>query len=547
MTTRAELADILFPDVHETIEDVIKKYPKRTSDKVLRFAPSPTGYLHFWGLYTSFVGWKYAKQNNWIMLLRIEDTDQKREIEWAAELLISALQKFWIEFDEGPINTNEEKWAYGPYTQSKRWALYKVFAKHLLAQGMAYPCWMSEEKLNEIREMQMVSKIIPGIYWNYSEWRNKTPDELLEKFHEEWDQFPVLRFRSHGDTSRKIVFKDMIRGDISMIDNYNDIVLIKWDWLPTYHLAHIVDDTLMGVTIITRSEEWLTSVPLHLQLFNAFNLPAPQYCHLAPICKLDEGKKRKLSKRKDPEANVEFFFEWGYPAQALLEYIMTLADSSYEDWQRENEDKSFMDFQFSIEKMNVAGPLFDFVKLQNISNNYLSKISTEELYNQGLEWAEKYHQELANLMKKDPEYTKAALNIERHTEKDPKRFTLYADIEKNILFFFDEKWSEIKANKPEFPENIPAETWKAFAEDYAQNYDLSGDVLTWFEQLKEIGKKYGFAANNAEFKQWGFIWKVGDLAMFLRIQLCWAKQTPDLFSVMKVLGDKRIKERLLDL
>ena len=197
--------------------------------------------------------------------------------------------------------------------------------------------------------------------------------------------------------------------------------------------------------------------------------------------------------------------------------------------------------------MNVAGPLFDFVKLQNIANIYLSKISTEELYNQWLEWAEKYHTELANLMKKDPEYTRAALNIERHTEKDPKRFTLYTDIEKNILFFFDEKWPEIKWNKPEFPENIPLETLKAFAEDYAQNYNLSGDVLTWFDQLKEIGKKYGFAANNAEFKQWGFIWKVGDLAMFLRIQLCWAKQTPDLFSVMKVLWDKRIKERLLDL
>lgn len=547
MTTRAELADILFPDVHESIEDLINKYPKRSNEKVLRFAPSPTWYLHFWSLYTSFIGWKYARQNNGIMILRIEDTDQKREVEWAAELLISALQKFWIEFDEGPLSVNEEKWEYGPYIQSKRGHLYKVFAKHLLAQGMAYPCWMSEEKLNEIREMQMVSKIIPGIYWNYSEWRNKTPDELLEKFHEEWDKFPVLRFRSHGDTSRKIVFNDLIRGDISMIDNYNDIVLIKWDWLPTYHLAHIVDDTLMGVTLITRSEEWLTSVPLHLQLFKAFELPAPQYCHLAPICKLDEGKKRKLSKRKDPEANVEYFFESGYPAQALLEYIMTLADSAYEDWQRENEDKSFMDFQFSLEKMNVAGPLFDFVKLQNISNIYLSKISTEELYNQGLERAEKYKPELANLMKKDPEYTKSALNIERHTEKDPKRFTLFTDIEKNILFFFDEKWPEIKAYKPEFPENIPAETWKAFAEDYAKNYDISGDVLTWFEQLKEMGKKYGFAANNAEFKQWGFIWKVGDLAMFLRIQLCWAKQTPDLFSVMKVLWDKRIKERLLDL
>ena len=547
MTTRAELADILFPDTTQTIQDLLNQYPERQEKPVLRFAPSPTGYLHFWGLYTSFISRKYAKQNNWKMLLRIEDTDQKREIEWAAELLIKALQNFWIQFDEWPLTIDEEKWNYWPYTQSKRGNLYKVFAKYLVAQGLAYPCRMTEERLNEIREMQTISRIIPWIYWNYSERRNKTPDELLEKFNQENKTFPVLRFRSHWDTSKKIVFKDLIRGDISMVDNYNDIVLIKGDWLPTYHLAHIVDDTLMRVTTVTRGEERLTSVPLHLQLFNAFNLPAPTYCHLAPICKLDEGKKRKLSKRKDPEANVEYFFENWYAPQALLEYIMTLADSSYEDWQRENEEKSFLEFQFSLEKMNVAGPLFDFVKLQSIANTYLSKLSTEDLYNQWLSRAEKYHTALANLMKEDPEYTKSALNIERHTEKDPKRFTLYSDIEKNILFFFDKKRPEIKTNKPEYPEGIPQETWKNFAEDYAQNYSLEWDVLSRFDQLKQIGKKYWFAANNAEFKEWGYIGKVWDLAMFLRIQLCWAKQTPDLFSVMKVLGDKRIKERLLDL
>ena len=547
MTTRSELADILFPEVTETIEDLLKKYPERDEKTVLRFAPSPTWYLHFWWLYTSFVWWKYARQNWGKMILRIEDTDQKREIEWAAELLIEALKKFWIQFDEGPLSLNEEVWNYWPYIQSKRWPIYKVFAKYLVTQWLAYPCWMSEEKLNEIREMQTVSKIIPWIYWNYSEWRNKTPDELLEKFEAEGRKFPVLRFRSHGDTTKKIVFHDMIRWDISMIDNYNDIVLIKWDGLPTYHLAHIVDDTLMRVSIITRSEEWLTSVPLHLQLFNAFNLPAPQYCHLAPICKLDEWKKRKLSKRKDPEANVEFFFEAGYPAQALLEYIITLSDSSYEDWQRENEDKSYLDFNFSIEKMNVSWPLFDFVKLQSISNNYLSKLSTEELYNQWLEWAKKYYNELAVLMEKDSEYTKSALNIERHTEKDPKRFTLFTDIEKNIMFFFDEKWEEIKKNKPEFSESIPSDVWKKFAEEYAESFDLSWDVLSWFDQLKQIWKKYWFAWNNAEFKEWGYIWKVWDLAMFLRIQLCWAKQTPDLFSVMKVMWNERVKNRLLDL
>lgn len=549
MTTRAQLAEALFPDTKESIQDLLDRYPARSNtNPVLRFAPSPTGFLHFGGLYTSFLCWKYAKQTGGTIYLRIEDTDQKREVEWATPLLINSLKKFGISFDEGPIGeNNEEIWSYGPYAQSQRGDIYRVFAKHLVAQGLAYPCRMSEEKLNEIREFQTANKIIPGIYWQYSERRNATPDQLLEKFENEGQSFPVLRFRSHADTSKKITFSDLLRGEINMIDNYNDIVIIKGDGLPTYHFAHLVDDTLMRTSLVLRGEEWLTSVPLHLQLFAAFDLPAPQYGHLAPICKLEDGKKRKLSKRKDPEANVEYFFEAGYAPQAVLEYIMTLADPSYEDRKREDEQRQFSDFDFSLERMNVSGPLFDFVKLQSINNNYLSALSTQELYNQGLKRAQQYQPTLAQLMTEDAEYTLAALDIERHTEKDPKRFTLYSDIEKNIKFFYDSEWETIKAEKADFPEGIELTTWKAFAEDYAANYSLDGDVLTRFEQLKTIWKKYGFAANNVEFKQGGFVGKVGDLAMFLRIQLCWAKQTPDLFSVMKVLGDKRIKERLLDL
>ncbi len=549
MTTRAELADRLFPDTKQTIQELLELYPARAnSNPVLRFAPSPTGFLHFGGLYTSFLCWKYAKQTGGTIYLRIEDTDQKREVEGATALLIQSLKKFGISFDEGPIGeNNEEIWSYGPYSQSQRGEIYRVFAKHLVSQGLAYPCRMSEDKLNEIREFQTANKIIPGIYGQYSQRRNASPDELLEKFEKEGQTFPVLRFRSHADTSKKISFSDQLRGEINMIDNYNDIVIIKADGLPTYHFAHLVDDTLMRTTLVLRGEEWLTSVPLHLQLFGAFGLPAPKYGHLAPICKLEDGKKRKLSKRKDPEANVEYFFEAGYAPQAVLEYIMTLADPSYEDRKREDEHRQLSDFDFSLERMNVSGPLFDFVKLQSINNNYLSALSTQELYTQGLNWAQHYNPTLAQLMSEDEEYTLAALDIERHTEKDPKRFTLYSDIEKNIRFFYDSEWEVLKKEKPEFPAGIDPETWKAFVQEYSENYSLDGDVLARFEQLKTIGKKYGFAANNAEFKQGGFVGKVGDLAMFLRIQLCWAKQTPDLFSVMKVLGDKRIKERLLEI
>lgn len=332
---------------------------------------------------------------------------------------------------------------------------------------------MSEEELNATREMQMANKLIPGIYGQYSVWRSKSPDELLEKFNQEGQTFPVLRLRSHGDTTKKITFTDEVRGEVNMIDNYNDIVLIKGDGLPTYHFAHLVDDTLMRTTMVLRGEEWLTSVPLHLQLFSMFRFQAPKYGHLAPICKLEDGKKRKLSKRKDPEANVEYFFEEGYAPDAVLSYIMTLADSSYEDWQRAHPDQDFRAFSFTLGKMNVAGPLFDFVKLQSINNSYLSQLSTEELYIQGLHWAKNHNPELAKLMEAHPNYTLNALNIERHTEKDPKRFTLYTDIEKNILFFYDEKRAEIKKNKPDYPEGISLETWKVFSQAYADQLDLS--------------------------------------------------------------------------
>lgn len=342
----------------------------------------------------------------------------------------------------------------------------------MVAQGLAYPCWMSEEELNATREMQMANKLIPGIYGQYSVWRSKSPDELLEKFNQEGQTFPVLRLRSHGDTTKKITFTDEVRGEVNMIDNYNDIVLIKGDGLPTYHFAHLVDDTLMRTTMVLRGEEWLTSVPLHLQLFSMFGFQAPKYGHLAPICKLEDGKKRKFSKRKDPEANVEYFFEAGYAPDAVLSYIMTLADSSYEDWQREHPDQNFRAFSFTLGKMNVAGPLFDFVKLQSINNTYLSQLSTEELYTQGLNWAKNHNPELAKLMETHTDYTLAALNIERHTEKDPKRFTLYTDIEKNILFFYDEERAEIKKNKPDYPEGIDLQTWKDFARAYADQLDL---------------------------------------------------------------------------
>lgn len=545
MSSWKDLADLMFPDINESIEDLLKQFPERDNKLCSRFAPSPTGYLHIWGVFSAFVAYKFVSQSKGTFILRVEDTDQKRQIAWWIAMILNSMKTFWIDIDEWALGENNSSvWNYGPYIQSQRKYFYRVFAKALVEKGLAYPCWMTEWEIDSVRNQQTLSKTIPGIYGNYSLYRNKEIDELVQKVKEDSDY--ILRFRSHGDTQKKIIFDDILRGKVNMLDNYNDIVLIKSDGLPTYHLAHIVDDTLMRVSHVIRAEEWLTSVPLHLQLFQAFWLPAPKYCHLAQILKNDEetGKKRKLSKRKDPEADVQYFFERGYAVHGILDYLYTIMDSWFEEWQKNNPEKSFLDCQLVLENMNKSWAIFDIQKMQSVNNAYLSRISTDQLFEEALDWAKKYNTYLANLMTSNTEYAKAALNIERHTEKDPKRFTTFQDIETQLKFFFDSEWDKLYNDKPALPEYMTKEILENFVDEYCSCIDLSWDVQSWFGQLKEIGKKYGFAGNNAEFKEWWYIWKIGDLAMFLRCQLCCSNRTPDLFSVMKVLWKERIEKRL---
>ncbi len=557
MTTRKEIADLIFPDVTETIQDLEKKYPPRSNPVCSRFAPSPTGFLHIGGIYSAFVSWKYAKQNGGTFILRIEDTDQKREIEGTVDLIIDGMKTFGIQIDEWPLNNAEfrvqnSEWNksvdignYGPYTQSQRKTIYQIFTKYLLENWLAYPCWMTPEELESIREQQTKTKVTPGIYGNYSVRRNKSPEEILEKI--QADKNFVIRFRSPGDTTKRVVFEDMIKGKIETIDNFNDIVLIKGDGLPTYHLAHIADDHLMRTSHVIRGEEWLASVPLHMQLFKAFGLQHPQYCHVAPLLKLDNGNKRKLSKRHDPEADIWFFFENGYATQGIIEYLLTIVDPGFEERQIANPDKNYLDFEIRLEKMPKSGALFDLVKLQSVNNNYLSRIPTDELYDQSLTRAKKYRPELAKRMESDIDYVKAAIHIERHTEKDPKRFVTYADVEAQLLFFFDDEWEKLHGNIKTLKEGnaiADNELMKKFVDEYLSVLDLNMSVEERFNQLKEVWKKYGFAGNNAEFKEGGYGGKVWDLAMFLRIQLCCATKTPDLFSVMKVMGKERVAKRL---
>ncbi len=549
MTTRKEIADTIFPEVTETIQDLEKKYPPRVNPICSRFAPSPTGFLHIWGVSAFFTERKFAKQNKGTFFLRIEDTDQKREVAGVVNLIINYMKMFGIQIDEWPIwENNSDIGNYWPYTQSQRKDMYKVFVKYLIDNWLAYPCWMTPEELEVIRTQQTKTKVTPGIYGNYSVRRNKSPEEIMAQL--EVNKNYVIRFRSPGEIGKRIVFEDLIKGSIETMENINDIVLIKSDALPTYHLAHVVDDHLMRVSHVIRGEERLASVPLHIQLFTAFWLAYPKYCHPASLLKLDNGNKRKLSKRHDPEADIWFFFENGYASQGIIEYLLTIIDPSFEERQKANLEKNYLDFDIVLEKMGKSGALFDFVKLQSVNNNYLSRISTDELYDQSLNRALKYRPELAKNMQTDIAYVKAAINIERHTAKDPKRFTTYVDVETQLKFFFDDEREKLSGNIEILKEgNVIADKVlvKNFVDEYIQVLDLHMSVEDWFVQLKEIWKKYGFATNNAEFKEWWYVGKTWDLAMFLRIQLCWATQTPDLFSVMQVMGKERVMKRLLSI
>jgi len=562
MSDWKEVAELLFPHVTDNIDSLRWKYPERFEKVVTRFAPSPTWYLHIWGLRTAFVSWKYAHQNKWKFILRIEDTDQKRIVDDAIDHTIISLKTFGIPINEGPLwEWNKDVGDYWPYIQSNRKYYYHVFVKEMVKQWFAYPCWMSPDELISIREQQMKAKIATWIYGNYSLWRNKNIDDVLKKLKSEdvislgddQDRNFVIRFRSHWNIQKKIIFDDVLRWKINMLDNYNDAVVLKSGWLPTYHMAHIVDDSLMGVNPVIRAEEWLTSVPLHLQLFEACGVDLPSYCHLSQLLKIDDDtwKKRKLSKRKDPEADVWFLFQQWFAVQWILEYLLVLVDSWYEERQREDETRSYLDYMIDLKKTNKAGALVDMVKLSSVNNSYLSRISNDELFYQTLEWAKMYKPDFAVLMENDKKYTISALSIERHTEKDPKRFVTFLDVEKQLLFFYDKEWEmlieneELKIDKLfENNPNLNKDVFVKFVDEYLWVLDFDMDTQEWFGQLKEIWKKHGFAGNNKEFKEWWFVGRVWELAMFLRVVLCATKSSPDLFSVMKVLGVDRIRDRL---
>ena len=540
-----DLADLIFPDAKD-ISYYEEKYPERNLPEgavVTRFAPSPTGYVHIGGLYQCVLESVLTKRTNGVFLLRVEDTDQKREVENAITGIIDSLKNFDIEYDEGLITETEEKGKYGPYKQSVRGDIYQAYAKYLIAQGKAYPCFASQEELEELRSKQEAAKIRPGYYGVWAKYRNLTVEEAAEKIKN--GESYVVRFKSPGREDRKIKHKDVIKGNIEFPENDLDIIIIKGDGLPTYHFAHVVDDHLMRTTHVIRCDEWVSSIPIHLQLFYEMGFKAPKYAHYAPIMKEDEGKKRKISKRKDPEAAVEFYYKEGIPSQSVKEYLLNIANSTFENWRRANPDKDINEFDFQLNKMSVSGALFDMVKLLDVSKNVISKYSAERVYNEALIWAKEFDSELAEMLMNNKEYSLRVLGIERGNSKPRKDLSKWSELKYTISYMYNDKFdknAEFEYAKISDKAEISKIT-KLYVEKY---FDINDDKQTWFDKMKDLAEELGYAREVKEFKAEPEKWPghVGDISTVIRVKLTGRQNTPDLYEIMQVLGKDIVIDRL---
>ena len=539
-----DLADLIFPDAKD-ISYYEEKYPRRDLKEgaiVTRYAPSPTGVMHIGGLYQALIAKKIVKQTEGVFFVRIEDTDQKREIENGTMEIINSLNSFGLEPDEGMISELEEKGNYGPYKQSQRKDIYQAYAKYLIEQGKAYPCFCTPEDVEEIRNKQEAAKIRPGYYGVWAKCRNNTVEEMAEKI-KNGEKY-IIRFKSPGREDRKIKHKDVIKGNVEFPENDQDIVIIKADGLPTYHFAHAIDDHLMGTTHVIRGDEWLSSVPLHLQLFHELGFRPPKYAHIAPIMKNDNGNKRKLSKRKDPEAAVGYYEQEGIPAEAVNEYLLNIANSTFENWRRANQDKSIDEFELQLNKMSVSGALFDMVKLLDVGKTVISKFTAEEVYEKSIEWAKKYDSELEEMLK-DKDYSLKVFGIERGNKKPRKDIAKWSDVKNSIIYMYDNKFLNAEQEYPYQVINDNADIEKILKLYIEKYYDQNDDKQTWFDKIKELSGEMGFAKEVKEFKANPDMYKahVGDVSTVLRVALTGRTNTPDMYEIMQILGKESIEKR----
>lgn len=541
-----DLANVIFPEIKD-IAYYEEKYPQRELPEgaiVTRFAPSPTGFVHIGGLYQSTIAKKVANQTKGIFFLRIEDTDQKREIENGVIEIIQALKEYKVSPDEGMIDESNEIGNYGPYKQSLRKEIYQAYAKELIKKGYAYPCFCKSGELNEMREKQEVAKLRTGYYGVWSKCRLIPVNEAIEKI-QKGEEY-ILRFKSPGNPEKKIKHHDLIKGNVDFPENDQDIVILKSDGLPTYHFAHAIDDHLMGTNCVIRGDEWLSSIPLHLQLFQCLGFKTPRYAHIAPIMKEEDGAKRKLSKRKDPEAAVNYYAEQGIPHEAVYEYLLNIANSNFEQWRKQNPDAPVEGFELLLNKMSVSGALFDIVKLLDISKRVISQYNAQKVYDETLLWAQRYDIELKELLQKDISYTLQVLGIERGNIKPRRDIGKWSDLKENISYLYEEIFDKEKSDY-EFQKINEKEEIKQIIISYLEDYfNLEDDKDTWFNKMKELAEKFGYAKEVKEYKQNPDNYKghIGDISTLLRICLTKRSNTPDMYEIMNVLGKEKVIKRL---
>ena len=537
-----DLANLLYPNVTKTIEDLEKMYPERNlpnDREVCRFAPSPTGRMHMGNLYASFIPEVMAKQTNGVFILRIEDTDNKRAIDNGIELIINDLEHYNYVINEDPIKGG----VYGPYIQTERKEIYHIVAKYLVSIGRAYPCFCSEEELTNMRERQEMRKDRIGYYGKYAKCRDLSYEEI-KKHIDAGDKW-VLRLKSMGDFNKKIVFKDLVKGTIELPQNDIDQVLIKSDGIPPYAFAHVCDDHFMRVTVVTRDDSYISSVPYHMELWDACGFKIPKFAHLLPLNIKEGNTIRKISKRKDPEAAVSFYHERGIPVEAIKLYLATILNSNFEGWLTQNPDKSYRDFEFSFSKMSKSGPLFDLEKLINISKNYICRLKATEVYDNTLVWANEFDHEFEDLLLKYKDYTTAIINIEREQKKPRKDYASYSDIKKQIWYMYDELFND--KQEYDFVNITDKEEISKIVTTYLDKYyDALDDKETWFNKIKDLTNELGYASDMKAYKENPDNYKgsVADVSTVIRVVVTTKSMTPDLYEILRLLGKERIQERV---
>ena len=535
------LADLLFPNVTETPESLEARFPLRNAPEgavITRMAPSPTGFVHLGNLVQGLTSERMAHQSGGVLFLRVEDTDAKREVPGAVEVLIDTLKHYGIHFDEGATHDGDNG-EYGPYRQRQRASIYHVYAKKLVSEGQAYPCFCTEEELSAMREKQEANKETTGYYGQYAMWRDRSMEDIQSQLDagNPW----VLRFRSTGSIENQFKFDDLVKGKLTITENNVDHVLLKSDGIPTYHFAHAVDDHLMRTTHVVRGDEWLPTLPFHIQLFKALGFKLPKYVHIGPLMKMDGASKRKLSKRKDPELALTFYKAEGFPVKAVYEYIMTILNSNFEDWRRANPDASTDDFKFSPKKLNPAGSLFDYAKLVDVSKNVISKMTAEEVYALLTEWAKEFDPDFGEKLASDPEFATKILAIGRGGKKPRKDLAVWKDAKDYMGFFYDAYLTQ-----PVFDEKFDKATIKTVLEKFKAVYDPSDDSGEWFNKVKAITEEIGFTTDMKAYKAdpTAFPGTVADVSTFIRQAITGKVNSPDLHSVMLILGKERSLARI---